>query len=302
MESEIRAYIPEADCRKGKKETGDVLFYEDFGVLNPATYELVVARGLYISAGKEICLTREEQDFLEWNIGSYPAVAVRWKDSVLVFLRGFYSTTGLLPVVLPHGDPGAIAFWLVNVGFPTVRCSLGVVRMSAGQSVGCELLQRLEGSMSQFKRVFNPPLREDFRFHCALIARLAGFRADVTSLPTGHYPIEEESLGRWTMFLLCTFLSLRGDSSTKLELSYADRADFHLRLVHLSEYCTKRKFSIKPFYPFAGLSVFSDYRLLPTKNGFVLEAVLHRAHTSDMLSADGADWMELLFSLEIVFS
>lgn len=301
--NEIRAYLSESERMEGKETMGCIAFHEDLGILDPATFCLVAARGLYLKVGDPVVLSHEEQEFLEWSLPTHPVVAVQWREQILVFLQGAASNTGLLPVVLHHGSGEEIARWLheLELEDATVCCSPRVAQMAAARDFRSDAVARLRGSMELCKSVFFPSSGTDFRAHCANVSRLAGCRGDVTQLPTGEYPIEGHSLKAWTMFLLCVLLTVRGDSAlgAGLSLSYADRADFYLRLVHQSEYHSKGAVPLEPLYAFAKLPVFSDYRLIQTPNGLVVEAALHRAHTTEMLSAGASDWMEEIFALEI---
>ena len=64
---EIRAYLSESERMEGKETMGCIAFHEDLGILDPATFCLVAARGLYLKVGDPVALSHEEQEFLEGN-------------------------------------------------------------------------------------------------------------------------------------------------------------------------------------------------------------------------------------------
>ena len=302
--SEIRAYVPPATYLEEKQEAACPQFYDDFAMIAPAQSNSVLAsRGLTLKSGTKINLPPSEMDFLERNLLHAEIIAVTADEGILLFFGTLFSTSGLLPVLLPHGAPNAVAYAVACMGENRIRLSPSVQACAAGSKEAETVYHRLADTLSLCDRVFNPASDEDFRLHCAHVAQLSGCKANVTELPVGHYPLHAGDRARWTAFLLCVFLSLRGDSAhgSQLSLDGADRREFRMQLSHQSEH--QRKIPVTDtLYRFLDLSAFSNYSLTTEKGRFVIEAKLRRKASRDTLSAPTAPWMEETLFIELLVS
>ena len=299
--SEIRAYVPAESYRDHKEEIACPRFYEDFAILDPlGGYSILAARGLILKSGGQMHLPNEEIGFLEQEIPHAEMLAVCAEEGILLLFSALFSATGLLPVMLPHGNPSAVAYALTCMGTDRIRCSPSVMsRASRCQEAETVYLQLTE-TLSLCERVLRPDPTQDFRLHCAHIAQLSGCRANVVDLPVGHYPLHAGDHARWTAFLLCVFLSLRGDSAlgSHLMLDHADRQAFQIRLSHQSEHPRKTPVS-NTLYHFLTLPAFSNYFLTSDGNRFVIEAKLRRKTTDGILGAPVAEGMQEMLVIEI---
>ena len=301
--SEIRAYVPSATYLDQKQESACPRFYEDFAILEPGqNYAVLAARGLTLKPGYNIQLPPSELDFLERNLMHAEIIAVKAEEGILLVFTHLFSVAGLLPVILPHGDSNAVAYAVSCLEANKIRLS-PAVRASASPSKDAETIYaQLCEALTLCDRVLVPDPDRDFRLHCAHIAHLAGCRANVTDLPIGRYPLHEGDHARWTAFLLCVFLSLRGDSAlgSNLTLDHADRQAFQLRLSHQSEH--QRKIPVTDtLYHFLTLPAFSNFVLTNGKDRFVIEATLRRHKTDDTLGAPISAEMQEMLVIEILF-
>ena len=301
--SEIRAYVPTETYRDQKQEAACPRFYEDLAILNPlGGYSILAARGLTLKSGCRIHLPPEEICFLEEGIVHAEMLAVCAEEGIILLFCGLFSATGLLPVMLPHGDLGAVAYALSCMGADKIRCSPAVVSCASHCQEAETVYMQLCETLSLCERVWHPDQDQDFRLHCAHIAQLSGCRANVIDLPIGHYPLHAGDHARWTAFLLCVFLSLRGDSAlgSRLALDHADRQAFQIRLSHQSEHQRKTPVS-NTLYQFLTLPTFSNYVLRSDGNRLVIEAKLRRKTTDSILEAPISEEMQEMLVIEILF-
>ena len=289
---QINAYVPASAYLEGKQESVTPRFYEDFAILDPTQNDSVIAaRGLMLKSDRPLRFSLGESDFLETNLLRHTAVAVDTEDGILLVFRHLHPYCGLLAAVLPHGSKNAVAYALRCFDNKDVLLSPTVATQAHPCKEAEDVYIHLTPLFHLCEEVFSPEKGFDFRLHCAHVAQLAGCKINVTQLPTGHYPVLSGDLSRWTAFLLCLFLTLRGDSSlgTAFQLEHADRQEFSMKISHRSEY--QRKIPItESIYQFLSLPAFSDFRLSRSNHQFSIQAVLRRQHSSHLLRAsDGFD-------------
>ncbi len=286
--SQVNAYVPASAYLEGKQETVTPRFYEDFAILNPTkSYSVIASRGLTLKADGSPKLSPTETDFLETHLNRHFAVALDTDDGILLVFHHLHSHCGLLPVALLHDGKAAAAYALQHVYGKDILLSPAVASHARACIQAEEAYAHLTQLLQFCENAFTPPLDFDFRLHCAHVAQLAGCKVNVTDLPTGHYPILQGDFVRWTAFLLCLFLTLRGDSSlgTAFHLEHADYREFTMKISHQSEY--ERKIPItESIYQFLDLPPFSDFRLSRSGNRFSIQAVLRRQHSAHLLRAN----------------
>ena len=286
----VNVYVPESFYMEGKEEMPCRLFREDLAVLLPShtEYTILAARGLYLKAGNKIPISDEDSAFVESSLLNSSRCLIVHKDRPLILFGDLYRSCGLLLALLPHHDPTA-----VSLALPYVLAARTELAPSA-QKIACkhasaqaisECYSALSEQFAECNRIVQ--VETDFRLHVAHIAQYAGTLANVTDLPIGDFPLSPYTHGRWSLFLLCVFLALRGDSATpsQLHLKHADRREFQLRLAHKSE--ASRKIPVtQELFGFLDLPCFSDFKLSKTENGFILEATLPRSSAPPALHAD----------------
>ncbi len=301
--SEIRAFVPQSVYLDQKQETACPRFYEDFAILDPSeNYAVLASRGLTLKPGYNLHFPQSETDFLERNLLHRDIIAVCAEEGILLVFGDLFSTTGLLPTILPHGASNAIAYAIIHMGEDRI-CISPSVRSCATMCKDAETVySQLCETLFLCDTVFKPAPDRDFRLHCAHIAQLSGCRANVLDLPVGHYPLHAGDHARWTAFLLCVFLSLRGDSAagSQLSMDHADRREFQIRLSHQSEH--QRKVPVtNTLYRFLTRPAFSNFVLTDGKDRFVIEAILRRRTSEDTLGAPISAAMQEKLVIEIIF-
>ena len=299
---QVQAYVSPTVYQDGKDEQLCPRYHEDFAILDPSNgYTVLSARGIHLGEGRTPLFSEGEITFIEHHLPYNDALLVQTKDGVLLILRSFFSASGLLPVILPHGPAPTVAHVLKTVFADRLLCSPAVLSLPSGQKDFEPIYHRCTSLLELCDYVLRPVRNTDFRTHCAAIARLAGCKADVTSLPFGSFPLHEADHTRWTVFLLCTLLSLRGDSSleVKLELIQANRQEFYLRLSHHSERKRKAPASDAILRLFS-LPAFSDYRLTCSKSILTVETELRRSRSDNLLHSLTDLSQIILLRVEIV--
>lgn len=298
---EIDSYVPASRHLDGKDALPGRECHEDFALSYPAReYRLYAARGPRLHAGQRLELPEEERRYLESELTAHHRIAVCAQEGVAVICTELFEATGLLPVILPEGDPAMIAQCLGYLGRQDTVMSRAVGQLSgrvSGRPEDCYAMLREQ--LDACDRIFRPEKEPDFRLHCARTARFAGCRVDATALPAEPLPIAPADWLRWTALLLCTFLTLRGESAAgpALQLGQSDVRAFRLRLSHTSE----RKTAGSGRHPFGFLELpcFSGMTLRHTGATWLLECELPRAAGASLLRS-GTPEPPALLCLEIM--
>ncbi len=299
----VESYIPDSFFRRGKEELGGRICREDICLLDPSdNNRILAARGSSFTVGARLSLDAEEQAFLAAALSKEQTAALPWRDGVLIFFPSLLGSCGLIPVLRPHGTCEDIAFCLPHMNRPNLMLSPALLE-AAKHGRGDETLY---GDLcEQFilcRQILHPEQDVDFRLHSAYIAQFAGYRADVTALPLGSYPITGAEMKRWTGFLLCTFLALRSLSVSRADLTMdgATRSEFSLRLAQNGR-STDKKAPTDDRFSYLSLPAFSDYRLTQTDRGLLLEIKLRRRAAEAILRAFPEEMFGESLCMEILF-
>ena len=298
---QINAYVSPASFLNGKQESVFPKFQEDLAILDPSNgYVPIAARGLFLKSGEEIGISPAELEFLQSRLPHCEMIAIECERGIIVVFQHLYSACGLLPAVLPHGTSSAVAYALGCLGSRRIELSPAVSALAVRTAEADDAYHRLTDLLFLCTEIFEPAADLDFRLHCARVAHLAGCKANVTEFPTGSFPIVLADLRRWTAFLLCVFLSLRGDSSigTALRLDHADLREFSLKLSHQSEYTRKTPVT-DTIYRFLSLPAFAEFQLNRDKDRFTIEAQLQRSSSTKLFHAPFLPSTPLVLRLEI---
>ena len=297
--SQINAYVSPIAYHEGKQESVFPRFHEDLAILDPANeYTPIAARGLTLKPDKKLNIPSEELKFMNTHLHHREMVAIGLEDGILIAFNQLYASVGVIPVILPHGSQNDVAYALGEMGTQRLICSPAVTALAAKHSKAEDVYRHLTDLLFLCREIFSPSSQLDFRLHSARVAHLAGCKANVTEFPVGNFPISHTDLCRWTAFLLCVFLTLRGDSSvgTLLHLEHADLREFSLKLSHQSEYTRKTPIS-EAILQFLSLPAFGDFRLTRSKNQFTIEAQLQRLHASHLLQSPNSVQMPLILQI-----
>ena len=132
---EIDSYVPASRHLDGKDALPGRECHEDFALSYPAReYRLYAARGPRLHAGQRLELPEEERCFLESGLTAHHRIAVCTQEGVAVICTELFEATGLLPVILPEGDPAMIAQCLGYLGRQDTVMSRAVGQLSGRAS------------------------------------------------------------------------------------------------------------------------------------------------------------------------
>lgn len=273
---EIDSYVPEAFFRDGKEGLACRECHEDFAVVAPTEgYRLLAARGSNLKTGATLEIPQKEQHFLEAAMSEQTRVAILGRHGILIACTELLPTTGLLPMLLPHGSPEGIAHCLRTLSRYRPVCSPALSHLSdTGRperyyTALCEQLDFCE-------RILQPDTEADFRLHCAHIAEFAGCRTDVTALPVGPLPLIEPDRNRWTAFLLCALLALRGNGARTptLQTVVSCPGSVTLRLKYTPVHRQHGAYSA--YLAYLSHPCFSDFSVTEAEDGLQIDASLCR--------------------------
>lgn len=205
---EVEAGYPSSAFYEDREED---LFAEGLAVVDlDDRFRILAARGIGYLSGENLAIAEDATDELCARLDRGERAAVPTdKGSAILF--GDLMPGGLIPVVLLNRKYDEIVYALRLLG----KSEWAILPPRKGTHPGradetCQTLFRI---VSACDRLFCPPAGMDFRRHCAGIAALAGCRTNVLALPRTVLPQDRTEQKKWTLFLLCLFLSLRGASN-----------------------------------------------------------------------------------------
>ena len=302
--SSLESYVPDSFFREGKEELAGRECREDFCLINPSDKNrILAARGAAFEVGKHLEIASSERSFVLTSLSSGQTVACLCSNRPMILFPALLQACGLIPVLLPHGKCEDVAICLRHMNRSDLLFSPALSEV-ARHGRGDEALYRdLCEQMTLCDRILSPDRDDDFRLHSAYVALFSGFRADVTTLPIGAYPVSDAELKRWTAFLLCTLLSLRTLSTARahLALDGATRSDISLRLTQSGVGIPKGA-PTERIFSYLSLPAFSDFRLLRTDGGLLLEIKLRRHSAEPLLRAFPEEFSKEVLCLEIRFA
>ena len=214
MNPSVENYVPIGTFYEGKREIAGEAFRDRFAVLEfGRELRVIAARGEALSVGTVLSVDPANAVFLNRALSEQRRVLMTCGFG-MVMLFGDMMASGLIPAWFPEGDADALADAAKLLGrndltlLPSLRETDGR-EGNRSRSVS-EVCRYLSEELAKYDSVFSKRKSDDFRLYCAEVAALAGCRVDVRDLPVGEFPLCESDRERWTLFLLCLFLSLRG--------------------------------------------------------------------------------------------
>lgn len=278
MNEQIRSYVPETFLLDEKEEMACRECREELAVADPARdFCLLASRGSLWHTGAllsdAVKISRKELAALKSSFGSWKRYALPAADGVL-FCFGELSDTGLLPLMLVRENPSAIKRALRLLERTDVVLSPALAALPEAASVTEDLCCTLAEQLFCSDRIFRAEPDADFRLHCAWVAVFAGCRVSVIELPVENGPLLSSEFHRWTAFLCCLFLNLRGDSAKGPLFRLQNLTDEALcmEMDHHPER-EKADFVGTP-YGFLRASCFEGFTLGTTDDGIRLEVTL----------------------------
>lgn len=214
MEFQIRNYVPETLFQDGKQQRTVRIPYAAFAMVSLYEPNRVLASGGdFFSVGNPISdiLMPSEWQFVLANRGNAHVLAFLCGEHIC-FAFGGLGTVGFLPVLVWKESPGAVlSAWDRAVGEELLRSpGLQTVRKKPEPSV--KLCAAIAECYQRSTHLFRPGTKADLRSICVGAAIFTGCRVETMDLPRVPMNVLPSELLRWTAFLLCLFLNLRGSA------------------------------------------------------------------------------------------
>lgn len=289
--SEIRSYIPEAFFLDQKDKQHMRICREDLVLVDPADgYRVVAGRGKESLAGEPFAplvrLSKSERNFLKQSLGRRMRLLLQGKNEPILVFSDLLEASGLLLVICPRYDTENLqrGLALLQKGeFVSSNGSgAGAPSPRNGDAAVCSYLQEL---FYYLDRIFS--VSEELRpwTTAALIANLAGCRADFAAMPTEAVALMPTDRLRLLAFLLCLFLSMREDAISATATGEISELSISLSASPLLPTGKASACS----YRFLQLPAFRDISLSLCNGGWALEASFCKktehalVHTKDSL-------------------
>ena len=285
----VESYVPAAAFYEGKRELAGEAFSDRFAVLdlNGAAPVILAARGRDLAPGAILPLTPEDRLCAE--------DAARNGGSVLIpsgvgaaLLFGDAAADGLIPALFPEADADltAQAFSLMDRPEWRVSPSFAKREITTAKRAHAisEVCRDLAEGVAACERLFDPERAARFRSHSAEVAAFAGCRVEFGEMPRGKYPLSGYDRKRWTLLLLCLFLSLRGASAKGPTLRM--REESRDRILTGMEYRSNADTAKRDPERFAFLDhpAFRDIRPEKTRDGYRFSLLLRSDQTGGLRS------------------
>lgn len=288
----VENYVPIETFYKGKQTIAGDVFRDRFAVLEiGGGLRVVAARGEAISADETLPVSSRELAFLTAALAEGKRILFPSEVGVSV-LFGDAMSHGLVPALFPNGDPTTLVNAVRLLGredltlFPSLQTA-EERKGKRGLSMQ-EVCRELSHGLAWCDRVFSVRDDAELRLHCAEIAALAGCRVDVRALPIEDFAVCESDRRRWTLFLLCLFLSLRGANAEGPAFSMREigRQTLTAGVEYRSTDDSRKRDGER--FAFLDLPAFRGMELEKTEEGYRITATLVRRDPSGVLRANSA--------------
>ena len=214
MELQIRNYIPETFFQTGKQQTSVRISYTAFAMVDLyGSHQILACGGDLFAVGNSILqyLAPSEWQFVLENRENPSAVAFLCGERIC-FGFGGLGTVGFLPIAVWEESPEAVlSAWKRSVG-SEILCSPGLQAVKPKPKPSAKLCAAMAECYQQSQYLFHPTDKADLRKICVEAAVFTGCRAETINLPHNPMNVLPSELLRWTAFLLCLFLTLRGSA------------------------------------------------------------------------------------------
>ncbi len=208
-QKQVESYIPAAAFYEGKREAAGKLFRDRFAIVDlNADFSVLAFRGENLNARESLAVDRKSIPSLRLLLAGGERVLVALPEGAALFF-GDWIWKGLVPVLLlrdSYDDLRAAADILRRFEIAFIEKD----EPETGKRELSEVCRRFSESLNACDRVFDPKGAEAFRSHAARIAEFAGCRAGFSDLPFDSFALFLPDVRKWTLLLLCLFLSLRG--------------------------------------------------------------------------------------------
>lgn len=280
---EIKSYVPEREFFKGKTEGGMRICHEEFSVVDPANDFLIVAyRGLDHRVGKRLTeeygIPSSEIAFLQRALVKHRRALLKGKKRPILIYADFLESTGLLLAVAQERDTASVARILLHTGRTDFAISPSLARSTVAtlQAEDEITYDQLQDIFFYLDRLTSDSPNFGVWTRALLAAKFAGCRLSETDLPTADLPISANDRARLTVFLLCTFLTLRlrdGKVRTNTDSDDPPRPFYRVRVEVVRE--PPKKKAPADLFPFLETPAFRSFSLTAEATRVVLEGAFN---------------------------
>ena len=287
----VENYVPIEDFYREKQMPATDAFCDRFAVLSwGQAFRVVASRGEGLSAGAVLPVDPEENvGHLRQTLADGKRVIVQTAVGAAILFGDLYEG-GMIPALFPNGSSEDLATACGLLGRKELVLSYAfekAARKGAGTHSRAvfDLCRGLNETLNRCDRLFCQKEPYDFRLHCAEVAAFAGCRVNTGELPMGDFPICASDRCRWTLFLLCLFLSLRGASAegTKFRMEEIERQTLTTGMEYRSNRDSRKTDTER--FAFLDHPAFEGVELERTDEGYRLAVTLKRQEPSDVLHA-----------------
>lgn len=287
----VENYVPIEDFYREKQMPAGDGFCDRFAILEwDGAFRIVASRGEELSQGAVLPVDPEEDlGLLRQMLSDGKRVIVQTAVGAAILFGDLYEG-GMIPALFPSGNSEDLATACGLLGRKELVLSYGFEKAARKGSethsrAVFDLCRGLSETLNRCDRLFSSKEPYDFRLHCAEVAAFAGCRVNVGELPMGDFPICEADRRRWTLFLLCLFLSLRGASAegTNFRMEQTERQTLTTGMEYRSNRDSRKTDAER--FAFLDHPAFDGVELERTNDGYRLAVTLKRQEPSGVLRA-----------------
>ena len=223
---QLKSYIPEPQQFQKKQRSDGRIFFEDLAVVDGATRAVLAHRGEAFEVEGVGCLALLDKTLWAWvtsPFGVKTRLLTGAGEGSLLAFADLLSLTGLLLCAYLPARPECVAFALKRMGREDVLYAPGITPCtSAAFGEDESLFEDLQELLYYADRVLCVKKAVGLWTSCVTVANLAGCRLEQVAMPPSLPTIKPLDVARLHLFLLCSFLTLRGKDGRVLAVSSED--------------------------------------------------------------------------------
>ena len=285
ISSRVESYVPVESFYDGKREAAGKIFRDRFAVVDMnADFSVLAFRGENLQIGEPLALEDKETNFLKFSIARGKRVLAKTADGSALFF-GDWALEGLVPVLLLQescADLSAAANLLL---YDRILLLEKQEKSNLSKRELNNLCLHFSETLADCDRVFDEQNAVLFRRHAARIAAFAGCRADFSFLPFDSFALSATDLKKWTLLLLCLFLSLRGMNGEEPTLTLRETGRETLLSALDFAPAKDAEKQIPQRLSFLRHPAFANVEAEPAKEGFRFSVILSQASKPGELRA-----------------
>ncbi len=299
MKLQIRNYVPEELFQAGKQQNTVRIPCAAFAMVDLYDPNRILACcGQFFTVGTPIPegMNPAEWQFVLDHKGSSSFIAFLCGERLCLSCTGL-SAVGFLPVAVWNESPGEIlSAWDYAVG-RELLCSPAVQSITRKARPSANLCGAIAEYYRQSKGLFLAQGDATLRNVCVRAAVFTGCRAETVNLPRFPMDVLPTELLRWTAFLLCLFLTLRGSAPSGPSCRLlGDSAELSLEMLHTPAADAPRLCEVLPFLSHPAFQ--TGFHLEPAAGSYRLEVSLLRPARKPMLRSHTRPYT---FSLTLLY-